>query len=176
MCKIVHVLSSTLLPRIHRHRLYHYYGFICHLHILYRSLPHSSFPLSPALRGTDIKTSSVNQTIQYWNPTVITFSRIRIPGVGTFCNLTPATCQYRFALAKFPLLTKPSFRPCRYQQRPWLRIAFPPVRWHSLLSSCRICLHAEQTKNLRENKLPEVLTITIYYMFASTANMTSYSW
>jgi hypothetical protein len=46
----------------------------------------------------------------------------------------------------FTVLTKPSFKPCRCRQRPWLRIAFPPVRRRSSLASCRIDLHAGQTK------------------------------
>jgi hypothetical protein len=47
----------------------------------------------------------------------------------------------------FTVLTKPFFKPCRCRQRPWLRIAFPLVRRRSSLASCRIDLHAGQTKS-----------------------------
>lgn len=80
-CKVVRVFSSTILLRLLRHRLYHYYGLICHLHPLNKSLPFGLFLLSPLLflqTRTRIKASPVKQTLQYRNPSVITFSRIRI--------------------------------------------------------------------------------------------------
>jgi hypothetical protein len=116
--------------------------------LLNKSLSLNLFLLSPLYQntGTKVKASPVKQTILYRNASVITFSRIRILGFGTFCNLTPTDRQNRFTLAMFTVLTKPSFTPCRCQQRTWLRIAFPPVRRRSSLASCRIGLHAGQTK------------------------------
>lgn len=100
-----------------------------------------------SLSSTSIEASLVKQTVQYCSTSVLTFSRIRILSFGTFCNLTPTDCQNRFTHVMFTVLTKPSFKPCRCQQRSWLCIAFLPVRRRSFLSNCRTCLHARQTKS-----------------------------
>ena len=85
-----------------------------------RFLSLNLFLLSPLYQntGTKVKASPVKQTIPYSNASVITFSRIRTLGFSTFCNLTPADRQNRFAFAMFTVLTKPSFKPCRCRQRP----------------------------------------------------------
>ncbi|MGC9353406.1 MAG: hypothetical protein ACP5D9_06185 [Mariniphaga sp.] len=47
LCKVVRVLSSTILLRLLRRELYHYYGLICHLHPPNKFLPPGLFLLSP---------------------------------------------------------------------------------------------------------------------------------
>ncbi len=98
-------------------------------------------------KRTEIKASLVKLTFLFAKPSVITCKSIRTLGIGTFCNLAPKTCQNRFTNATFHKLTKPSFTPCRYQQRTWLRIVFHPIRRLNYLANCRNGLPARQTKN-----------------------------
>jgi len=70
----------------------------------------------------------------------------------------------------FTVLTKPSCKPCRCRQRPWLRIAFSPVRRRSSLASCRIDLHAGRTKSYVKLYICEALEKDIDELFELIMN------
>lgn len=68
-------------------------------------------------KKTGIKASLVKPTILFTKPSVRTCKCIRTLGIGTFCNLAPNTCHNRFTCVTFRKLARPSFTPCRCQQR-----------------------------------------------------------
>ena len=102
LCKVIQVLSSTLLPRLLWHGLYNYYGLICHLHSNNKSLSFNLFLLSLLKKRQKIEASLVKLTFLFAKPSVKTCKSIQTLSIGTFCNLTPNTCQNRFTLYYVP--------------------------------------------------------------------------
>lgn len=93
------------------------------------------------------RTSPVKQSRLNLNPSVKTAQVIQLLGFPTFRKVTHLYSHPRFACATFQVPTTASFRPCCYQQRPCLDVAFPLVRRRGLLSGRWLALHAGRTKN-----------------------------
>ncbi len=87
LCNVVWVLSSIPLLELQWLWLFHYYGFICHLHFLNKFSSFNSFLLSP-LR-TRIQASLVKQTFLLVKPSVITINCFRNFGHQHFLQPYP---------------------------------------------------------------------------------------
>jgi hypothetical protein len=76
-------------------------------------------------------------------------SRIRadqVSGFALFGTLTLLIRRIRFACAMYRSLPIASFRPCRYQQRPYDSDCLPPDRGDACVPQAGFARHAGQTK------------------------------
>ena len=86
-------------------------------------------------QGRQQQASPVKLSCLNMNPSVIIPRVTQLSGFPMHCKVTHSNNQHQFTCAMFHILTKPYFRPCRCQQRPWHRVDFPLIRRQDFFQS-----------------------------------------